>query len=252
VKQSYISDIRSLQTDSDSLRKETENLRILRDQCIEEARALNEKNLELADLNNELMQQIDAHQKTSKGALNGFGFFRTRPSATDKETYACEHARTSSVATLDSMVSNDGGNNHYKEGTQVLAIQRGVAHRNSINRGETPKKFKWKKGGVLNKFLHSSNDENRRASPSVSPTSTLTGNEQQEVGKREKERERGRGSSESEYRKLSGESGPAKAHNWQPTTFYRLVKCEHCSEKIWGINMDMRCSGKYFVIVACV
>ncbi|CAG8566352.1 9294_t:CDS:2 [Paraglomus brasilianum] len=207
VKQSYISDIRSLQTDSDSLRKETENLRILRDQCIEEARALNEKNLELADLNNELMQQIDAHQKTSKGALNGFGFFRTRPSATDKETYACEHARTSSVATLDSMVSNDGGNNHYKEGTQVLAIQRGVAHRNSINRGETPKKFKWKKGGVLNKFLHSSNDENRRASPSVSPTSTLTGNEQQE-----------------------------------PTTFYRLVKCEHCSEKIWGINMDMRCS----------
>ncbi|CAG8515554.1 11590_t:CDS:10 [Racocetra persica] len=63
VKQNYLTDIKSLQMEKDSLLQETEELRNKRDQYSEEMKLLNAKNLELIEMNNELVRQIEVHSK---------------------------------------------------------------------------------------------------------------------------------------------------------------------------------------------
>ncbi|CAG8593943.1 9284_t:CDS:10 [Dentiscutata erythropus] len=132
VKQNYLSDIKSLQSEKDSLLQETEELRSKRDQHIEEVKHLNAKNMELAEMNNELTRQIEMH---SKGKVANKIFKINKSSGG-----------------YDAVKQSPYNDPECTDATPIVSV-RNVDHRNSVAQ---PRMFKWiaKKG---KKFLASTN-----------------------------------------------------------------------------------------------
>ncbi|CAG8512500.1 2228_t:CDS:10 [Acaulospora colombiana] len=211
VKQTYIFEIRSLQEQKDELKQEIEQLQRTKNQYIADVAHLNEKNLELAEMNNELMRQIESQGKGK--SANGFNFFKSNrpspghghtPSDTSSSVNQKGHSKQASLHTFDP----EG-----PDGAPIVSLTN-VAHRNSIGRGATPKKFKWRKGGkVLNKIFANANAVTDGKIPYLAnfgpETNRKTGNS-------------------------------SRVHNWQTFSYLRPVNCEHCHEKIWS---EVKCTG---------
>ncbi|GBC03839.1 hypothetical protein RclHR1_05350013 [Rhizophagus clarus] len=239
VKQNYLSEIRSLQIERDSLKLETEQFRYKRDQYIEEAQKLNEKNLELAEMNNDLLKQIELQHKGKN--YNAFNFFKNYKSPhghqhTDSGSNHGKisgHGKSPSVYNFETDIS---------EGASIDSMQK-VARRNSIGRGVTPKKFKWKNGGkVLNKLLANANVVVNDVKPymmgsSSSNISLPTVNENRsEANKRM-------------YSQMLENYTMNRLHSWQQFNIVSPVKCEYCHEKMWGVT-ESKCSGCSFIVHA--
>ncbi|POG71538.1 Rho GTPase activation protein [Rhizophagus irregularis DAOM 181602=DAOM 197198] len=230
VKQNYLSEIRSLQTERDLLKDETENLRYKRDQFIEEAQKLNEKNLELAEMNNDLLKQIELHNKGKNH--NAFNFFKS-----SKLPHG--HHHTDSVSTHSKISGHGKSPSVYNfetdapEGASIDSLQK--------VRGVTPKKFKWKNGGkVLNKLLANANVVVNDVKPYMMGTSSsnislpAVSNETRDEAKR---------------RMMSQmlDYTMNRPHNWQQFNLASPVKCDYCHEKMWGVA-ELKCSGCSFAV----
>ncbi|CAG8509180.1 3151_t:CDS:10 [Ambispora leptoticha] len=234
VKQNYLAEIIALQSERDSLKQETEQLRNTRNQCVEEVQILNAKNLELAELNNELTKQIDTHSKSKGHHNNSFNFFRGNKALGTNET--------NNVAHWASPGHSPGGSIYSIENLDVnnqISTPKFV-HRNSISRGETPKKFKWKKNNPFNKLLSAG-----------ATVASDTSSSENKFDTRSEIRSEGRSESSTskkmekmanlialnqEQKKVSNDSPGHRVHNWQQTSFLRPIKCEHCQEKMWGLT----------------
>ncbi|CAG8548918.1 6119_t:CDS:10 [Acaulospora morrowiae] len=212
VKQNYLLEIRSLQEKRDTLKQETEQLQRTRDQYVEEVENLNTKNLELTEVNNELTRQVESQNKGK--SANGFNFFKSNRHSpghnhTPSDASGANqkgHVKQPSLHTIDSDVP---------DGAPIVSLTN-VAHRNSIGRGATPKKFKWRKGGkVLNKILVNAN----------AVTDGILGS---------------LGAGTDAHKKMNQQLNPSRAHNWQSFSFLRPVNCENCHEKIWS---EVKCTG---------
>jgi hypothetical protein len=227
VKQNYLSEIRSLQTERDLLKHETEELRYKRDQYIEEAQKLNEKNLELAEMNNDLLKQIELHHKGKNH--NAFNFFKS-----SKTPYGHHH-------------HTDSGSNHGKisghgKSPSVYNFETDAPEGASIDslqkiRGVTPKKFKWKNGGkVLNKLLANANVVVNDVKPYMMGTSssnislpTISNENRSEANRRM-------------YSQMLENYTINRPHNWQQFNLASPVKCDYCHEKMMGVA-ELKCSG---------
>ncbi|CAG8517967.1 1480_t:CDS:10 [Ambispora gerdemannii] len=240
VKQNYLSEIIALQSERDSLKQETEQLRNTRDQCVEDVQILNAKNLELAELNNELTKQIDTHAK-SKGNHN-FNFFRGNRAPGTSETQAVTsswvtpgHSPGGSIYSIENLDS-----------TPQVSMTK-LVQRNSISRGETPKKFKWKKNNPFNKLLSAGS---ATVSSDTWENKSDTRSEIRAEGRLESstskkmEKMANLIALNQEQKKVSNDASSHsghRAHNWQQTSFLRPVKCEHCQEKMWALT-ETRCT----------
>ncbi|CAG8569823.1 11978_t:CDS:10 [Diversispora eburnea] len=206
VKQNYFLEIRSLKEELETLEQETEQLRRTKEQFTEDNAQLNSKNLELLAMNNELMRQIEIN---SKGKVtNGFHFFKKQYNNASPEITVIQqkgHSKQSSTGNLDPDCA---------DGTTILSLPN-VAHRNSVSRGATPKKFKWKKGGkVLNKILSAG-------------TNVVSDGKIPYLG-----------AFSSEINKKNS----SRSHNWQPTSFSRPINCDCCHEKMRSPS-EVKCAG---------
>ncbi|KAG9302849.1 hypothetical protein G9A89_009626 [Geosiphon pyriformis] len=256
VKQGYLSDIILLQSQRDALKQETDQLLSIRDQYIEEAQNLNAKNLELAELNNELTRQIDTNSRV-KTNHNGFNFFRGNKTSI---TTGYSESNNAVQAPFNSPGHSPGGSVHSldpqnNEVTHQVSMTK-LVQRNSISRAEAPKKFKWKK---FNKLLSTNNNPitdhktNTNTNGVISPLNSLSKpSPPNSLDNRSEVRSEGRtdlshkkmaslGVLNQEQKKASNESSSPRAHNWQQTSFLRPIKCEHCQEKMWGLT-ETRCS----------
>jgi hypothetical protein len=206
-----------LQSERDLLKSETEKLRFKRDQYIEEAQKLNAKNSELAELNNELLKQIESQHK---GKSHNFNIFKSKSPQgyhhhTDSNVKIPGHIKAPSLYNLETDIS---------EGDPLQK----VAHRNSIGRGVTAKKFKWKKG--ISKIL-------QNAVNGIPPNIGIpmpTNESRSETNMKIRN-------------ELLGNYAMSRTHNWQQfnLTSPVPVKCDHCGEKMWG-GAELKCSGIIF------
>ncbi|CAG8500193.1 15733_t:CDS:2 [Racocetra fulgida] len=147
VKQNYLTDIKSLQMEKDSLLQETEELRNKRDQYSEEMKLLNAKNLELIEMNNELVRQLEVHSK-GKVANKIFKNNKTSPyidpECTDAPIVSVRNVdrRNSTVVTQPKVfqwiVRQGKGKFKFLGNTNVIGLP---AHTNDHNREEAKKKM---------------------------------------------------------------------------------------------------------------
>ncbi|RIA88874.1 hypothetical protein C1645_739054 [Glomus cerebriforme] len=238
VKQNYLSEIRSLQSERDSLKHETEQLRQKRDQYIEEAQKLNEKNLELAEMNNDLLRQIESQHKGKNH--NGFNFFKSNKSPHGHHHHTDSGSNHSKISGHSKSPSIYNFETDISEGT-IDSLQK-VAHRNSIGRGATPKKFKWKKGGkVLNKLLANANVVVNDVKPYMNMMGTPSSNISLPTVSNENRSE----ANKRMYSQMLENYTTNRVHNWQQFNA-SPAKCDYCHEKMW--NVELKCSGCSFTV----
>jgi hypothetical protein len=213
-----------LQSERDSLKYETEQLRYKRDQYIEEAQKLNEKNLELAELNNDLMKQIESNHKSKN---QHFAFFKN---------YKIPHGhhQTDPSSKISGHIKSPSLYNIETDSLEGDSLQK-VARRNSIGRGVTAKKFNWKKGGkVLNKLLANATVAVNGVPSNISMP-TISNENRMEANKRM-------------YSQMLENYAMNRTHNWQQFNLTSPVKCDHCHEKMGGVA-ELKCSGIFLVFV---
>ncbi|KAI9805062.1 MAG: hypothetical protein M1825_000896 [Sarcosagium campestre] len=155
VKNTYAPEVEDLIHRKNILVEENANLLRLRDQAIQETEQLNLKNAQLADLNNELTQQIQeryrAHREQqggfdgSRGQTNGLGIFQNHQKdrsdsfgeGRESRSGQMYHASASASGTQASLADqNDAEPATVLTAPHVINIRKGQA-----------KKFNWKKGG---------------------------------------------------------------------------------------------------------
>ena len=138
----------------DSIQKRNElvdeisSLTQMKDKSFQEFEQLSLKNAQLADLNNQLVHQIQGIYKAnstsnvenSRGAANGLGIYSH---SQDKSQISFD-SRERSVANDASLTSSTTAV-HQEEAEPVTVLQG--PHVVNIRKGQPPKKFNWKKGG---------------------------------------------------------------------------------------------------------
>jgi CRISPR/Cas system CMR-associated protein Cmr5 small subunit len=159
LKETLKAEIQALIAERDRLMEDVEGFGRQRDDAIREAETLNMKNQQLADLNNELTQQIQNQYQTYKHRVPGLGIFDG--SAT---TLADNHSDKRPPPSVTSgTVSSIGTpvNEQNIENPEVFVAQKVATYKN----GAQQKKFFWKKpqmtkgtaGKVFNSLFASEN-----------------------------------------------------------------------------------------------
>ncbi|KAI9883093.1 MAG: suppressor of tub2 mutation [Watsoniomyces obsoletus] len=150
--------IEDLMRQKSALIEETTNLTRLRDQAIQETEQLNSKNAQLADLNNELTQQIQDRYRTHREGtlesphppLNALGLYgsaskeradsfpdtTTTTTSTREAKHGYAYGPSAGPVTVGSKDSADADTSVVTATPHVVEIGKGRA-----------KKFNWKKGG---------------------------------------------------------------------------------------------------------
>nr|CAG8576089.1 3547_t:CDS:2 [Entrophospora candida] len=241
VKQTYLNDIRSLQLERDALKIETELLRKEREQLLEDTQKLNEKNLELAEMNNEINKQIELQHKSKLN--NGFNFFKSNKSATPSLTSISSYYENSDTNNRHNKSSSQ--HHHHKTPSlynyeaevlenSTVSVQ---VQRNSIARGETPKKFKWKKGNVFNKILATT----ATAIENKSPYNINTHNSNSSISLPITNHDNRAEAKQKMLLQMLQNQESQRKHNWeQPSPPRNNVKCDYCQERI--LSNELRCT----------
>ncbi|OLL22476.1 putative Rho-type GTPase-activating protein 3 [Neolecta irregularis DAH-3] len=187
LKDAYKPKIAELIAQRDSLMEENVRLQRTRAQAIEEARFLNAKNLELADLNNELVRQI---QESFKGSKRHIPKSQSQCTAASLPLSISTTAATITPSDLDRPRTQDTNDEN------VISVSKVIDRRRSQEINTTaPKKFKWKKG-VAKGFNQLWNG-------------------------------------------IVLSKDLVKGHTFVESRFLRLTKCDHCGDKLWGL--EVRC-----------
>ncbi|KAI9807448.1 MAG: Rho-type gtpase-activating protein [Piccolia ochrophora] len=153
VKETFAAEVEDLIHQKHQLVDENTNLNRLRDQAIQETEQLNSKNAQLADLNNELTQQIQERYRTHRE--HGMGFDSPKPPTNGLGIYG-NHHKDKSDASMDTREFRAGSAYGISTpGTQTSLADQNEAepatvltapHVINIRKGQA-KKFNWKKGG---------------------------------------------------------------------------------------------------------
>lgn len=148
IKDSFAPQIEELVQKRNEIVDELSNLAQRKDKSIQEFEQLSLKNAQLAELNNQLVHQIQALYRAnagpqvepSRGAPNGLGIYSHHK---DKSQISIESREGRSTTNELSMV-NSGTSLHPEEAEPVTVLQG--PHVINIRKGQ-PKKFNWKRGG---------------------------------------------------------------------------------------------------------
>lgn len=230
LKQALLIEIRSLKAERDALFSETNQLNKLREETINETVMLNTKNAELTNMNNDLSRRVTEREREAAAVIAATSFLNSTPSANGK---------TNDTPSLPRRESSD---THTHAGGAVTK----VVQRDSFNGTQAPKMFKFKKGKGFNlrgnnpKAAGGANDNkavphqnnNGQTGPSVQPYNANAKRDQR-TGK------------SGQSQDTTVQSLAQGSHVFHQTSILRLVKCDVCGEKMWGLS-ELRCQGINF------
>ncbi|GAO52764.1 RhoGAP-domain-containing protein [Saitoella complicata NRRL Y-17804] len=262
LKASFEEQIEDLINQRNKLFDENTRLQMLRTQAIEEAHHLNQKNIELTDLNNELMQEIQSKVKThghgkspnvGAGQSGGFGLFGRGQKEKEKQmnynhSQASLASSATAVPTLPMSETTQTISTILTSDPAVVVADRKLTTAGTLDEGEVvmepatvvdphnqeftppPKKFNWKKGAKgavkgFNKFWASENS----GMPAGGTGMTMSQSAPNGLNIMNLPRSI----------TMNNLSAMAKSHSFQPSKFARSAKCDHCSDKLRG--SELRC-----------
>ncbi|KAJ5494275.1 Rho GTPase activation protein [Penicillium fimorum] len=141
LKDSYAPQIEDLMQKRNDLSEELEAMNIRREKSFQEFEQLSMKNAQLAELNNQLVHQIQELYKATEGQPrpNGLGISHNKQQSTNsievmKNSYSNDYQGSMSTAHISE--ESEPATATVVPGPQVVSIRKGQ-----------PRKFNWKKGG---------------------------------------------------------------------------------------------------------
>ncbi|KAE8554427.1 Rho-type gtpase-activating protein [Talaromyces marneffei ATCC 18224] len=139
LKDSFAPEIEELMQKRNEIVEEVANLSRMKDKSFQEFEQLSSKNAQLAELNNQLVNQIQGLYKASSAtestrSTNGLGIYSHNK---EKSTGSVDASKTSDLASsVSTMTIQDDGDATIIPGPQVVSIRKGQV-----------RKFNWKRGG---------------------------------------------------------------------------------------------------------
>lgn len=139
LKDSFAPQIEELMQKRNDIVEEVANLSRMKDKSFQEFEQLSSKNAQLAELNNQLVNQIQGLYKASSAtesnrSTNGLGIYSHNK---EKSTGSVDASKTSDLASsVSTMTIQDDGDATIIPGPQVVSIRKGQV-----------RKFNWKRGG---------------------------------------------------------------------------------------------------------
>jgi hypothetical protein len=139
LKDSFAPQIEELMQKRNDIVEEVANLSRMKDKSFQEFEQLSSKNAQLAELNNQLVNQIQGLYKAgsateSTRSTNGLGIYSHNK---EKSTGSVDASKTSDLASsISTMTIQDEGDATIIPGPQVVSIRKGQV-----------RKFNWKRGG---------------------------------------------------------------------------------------------------------
>ncbi|KUL88719.1 hypothetical protein ZTR_05084 [Talaromyces verruculosus] len=139
LKDSFAPQIEELMQKRNDIVEEVANLSRMKDKSFQEFEQLSSKNAQLAELNNQLVNQIQGLYKASSAtesarSTNGLGIYSHNK---EKSTGSVDASKTSDLASsVSTMTIQDEGDATIIPGPQVVSIRKGQV-----------RKFNWKRGG---------------------------------------------------------------------------------------------------------
>lgn len=220
MKEEHRDDIASLLAERDALKQEVEELKQTRGALREEASALNAKNAELSDLNNQASRQLEAardafqrlHQQASSlgmkpEGLAKFGPLPPFPSSAHQTNSSISSTASPAPSSLDAPDQSP------------FAVQK-VEHVTPAPQAPVVRKFKWPGKAKNEKTLAPNGGPGHQAASSMSKP-------------QQAHSLRANGSSEMTHRQ----------HLLHAVSILRPVRCEHCGDKMWGLQ-ELRCASE--------
>ncbi|CAO3642723.1 unnamed protein product [Cunninghamella blakesleeana] len=229
---SLLVEINMLKKEKESLRTETAGLTKLRDDVITDMIMLNTKIAELSEMNNSLSRRVIEREREAAAVLAGTSFLSDEmmQRKSSEMSYASSNYQDSSTSST-TMVANETPK---------------VASRDSYNGILTPKMFKIKKVNVFGSNHHkTSSSVSSSATSSPSPptpirkdsSSSISPNGMNVNGDYFNHQNHMNASTLNFMNKQSQDG----THAFLPTTFYKSVKCEGCTERMkWGVS-ELKC-----------
>lgn len=139
LKDSFVPQIEELMQKRNDIVEEVANLSRMKDKSFQEFEQLSSKNAQLAELNNQLVNQIQGLYKASSAtesnrSTNGLGIYSHNK---EKSTGSVDGSKTGDLASsVSTMTIQDEGDATIVPGPQVVSIRKGQV-----------RKFNWKRGG---------------------------------------------------------------------------------------------------------
>ncbi|KAF3937454.1 hypothetical protein ABW19_dt0209510 [Dactylella cylindrospora] len=143
LKESHKEELEDLIIKKNEALEETATAIRMRDQAIQETEQLNSKNMQLADLNNELTRRIQGSFMANKSAIQGSGPVQGGPNGLGISGDVGPPPYSGTGPTITMTSAGDAAALH-EEGTAVVA----APHVINIRKPGQVKKFNWKKGGA--------------------------------------------------------------------------------------------------------
>ncbi|KAI8086687.1 uncharacterized protein BX664DRAFT_336509 [Halteromyces radiatus] len=226
--------IRSLISERDALKMETQELNKTRDEVIHEMVILNTKNAELSSMNNDLSRRMTEREREAAAIMAGTSFIHHAPSPSPStellasSPVSMQRKSSETSIMMQRMTSRDSSNS--KEGSSKMFKMK--KPKTNVFNKITSYGFSNGSANHLNKkdndaahALYGAHENhslyNLNTSSSVNMLSDM----------------KRKGSKQS----CDGTVSPG-SHSFIPTSFLRPVKCMGCGEKIWGAT-EYRCQG---------
>ncbi|KAM0756048.1 RhoGAP-domain-containing protein [Meredithblackwellia eburnea MCA 4105] len=238
VKETHRREIENLVAQRDGLLREITELRMTRDQFAEEANLLNQQNVALADQNAEASRRLDLHHHHHQQQQHSISSNSTTTRAASPHQYQIgrphldggrpshQHSNSSSSVTLLSQASSMSSNRSPISASRVAPSPMGPGGGGAdVTELETPprivrveheprfvaKKFGWGKGKQQQDLARPTHGATPSTSKALPPP------------------------------RSNGVPEPIRTHVFQQTSILRPVRCEYCSDKMWGLN-EVRCT----------
>ncbi|KAM3584281.1 Rho-type gtpase-activating protein [Umbelopsis sp. WA50703] len=234
-------EIKSLQLEREMVKNDIEKQSKVRDEVINETVTLNIKMAELTEMNNDLSRRVTEREREAAAVMAGTAFLNSSQ---------MQNRQQQQESPQSSRMSNEYGQN-----TPVKKI----AQRDSFIGTQAPRKFNFRKNRGANMFGKLGNNTNNYQAGKVrSPPQMMNGETGYAIGadnslaagppvptpslsETSSNRRKPMGSppsnSDVSIQQFSQYQGQ---HELIQASFLRLVKCDICSDKIWGRN-ELKC-----------
>ncbi|KAI8142543.1 hypothetical protein BJV82DRAFT_669689 [Fennellomyces sp. T-0311] len=214
--------LRSIQSDIESVKSSYNRLVKARDDIINEMIMLNTKNAELTSLNNDLSRRVTEREREALAVMAGTSFLGDDNNK--NETNGKQLPSQDSALELNVSLERKSSDHQNV---------RKIAQRDSISKAEPPKMFKFRR----NKFGRRRGDSNSKKSDAEDVTIGVPydANVSRPLGQDAQGRQKSSGELK-EQDHIPRRNG----HNFAQTRFLRPTKCDACNEKMWRVS-ELKC-----------
>lgn len=273
IKDEYTSRLGPLETQRQQITRDLAELRDTRNLYIEEATALSAKNEQLAELNVRLVKQTEAMQEglaaaAATAANSNNNHFNARPPRASSaylrpglNRYHPQHISgspsMSSIATTTSSTLHEGIVSGGSESTAGLNnVNQSSSNTNTTNAPSSsgPRRFKWYKSskgssttGEPSALAHSIISRplavpTTQGGASAASSSTAASSTTDLQARLSNDSHLPLSSAtHNNGNTIHNNNNNAQEHVFHPTSILRFSKCEHCGDKMWGLQ-EVRCA----------